>query len=73
MSIPGVKQRAAEVIIAEIGVDMTAFATPNHLTSWAGVSPGNDQSAGKRRSGKTRKGDSYLAAQYQRPRGRRGH
>jgi transposase len=92
MSIPGVKQRAAEVIIAEIGVDMSVFATSKHLASWAGVSPGNDQSAGKRRSGKTGKGDkwlratlnesanaaartkdSYLAAQYQRLRGRRGH
>jgi transposase len=92
MSIPGVKQRAAEVIIAEIGVEMSAFATPKHLASWAGVSPGNDRSAGKRRSGRTGKGDkwlratlaecanaaartkdSYLAAQYQRLRGRRGH
>jgi transposase len=92
MTIPGVKQRAAEVLIAEIGVDMSAFPTPKHLASWAKVSPGNDQSAGKRRSGKTGKGnkwlratlaesanaaartkDSYLAAQYQRLRGRRGH
>ncbi len=92
MTIPGVRQRAAEVLIAEIGVDMTAFPTPKHLASWAGVCPGNDQSAGKRRSGKTRKGskwlratltesanaaartkNSYLAAQYQRLRGRRGH
>jgi transposase len=92
MTIPGVKQRTAEVLIAEIGVDMNAFPTPKHLASWAGVCPGNDESAGKRRSGKTRKGskwlratltesalaatrtkDSYLAAQYQRLRGRRGH
>jgi transposase len=92
MTIPGVRQRAAEVLIAEIGVDMTVFPTPKHLASWAGVCPGNDQSAGKRRSGKTRKGskwlratltesanaaartkNSYLAAQYQRLRGRRGH
>ncbi len=92
MTIPGVKQRAAEVLIAEIGVDMSAFPTPKHLASWAKVSPGNDQSAGKRRSGKTGKGNkwlratlaesanaaartnnSYLAAQYQRLRGRRGH
>ncbi len=91
MTIPGVKQRTAEVLIAEIGVDMTAFPTPKHLASWAGVCPGNNESAGKRRSGKTRKGskwlratlaeaslaatktkDSYLAAQYQRLRGRRG-
>jgi transposase len=92
MSIPGVKQRVAEVVIAEIGVDMTAFPTPKHLASWAKVCPSNDESAGKRRSGKTGKGDkwlkatlaeassaatrtknSYLAAQYQRLRGRRGH
>ena len=91
MTIPGVKQRTAEVLIAEIGVDMTAFPTPKHLASWAGVCPGNNESAGKRRSGKTRKGskwlratlaeaslaatktkNSYLAAQYQRLRGRRG-
>ena len=92
MSIPGVKQRAAEVLISEIGVDMTVFPTPKHLASWAKMCPGNDQSAGKRRSGKTGKGNkwlratlteaslaatrtknSYLAAQYQRLRGRRGH
>ncbi len=92
MSIPGVKQRTAEVLIAEIGIDMTAFPTPKHLASWAGMCPGNDQSAGKRRSGRTRKGskwlrgtltesalaatktkNSYLATQYQRLRGRRGH
>jgi transposase len=92
MTIPGVKQRAAEVLIAEIGVDMSVFPTPKHLASWAKVCPGNDESAGKRRSGKTGKGNkwlratltesanaatrtktSYLAAQYQRLRGRRGH
>jgi transposase len=80
------------VLIAELGVDMTVFATPKHLASWAKMSPGNDESAGKRRSGKTGKGNkwlratlteaalsagktkhSYLAAQYQRLRGRRGH
>ncbi len=62
MSIPGVKQRAAEVLISEIGVDMTAFPTPKHLASWAKVSPGNDQSAGRRRSGKTGKGNKWLRA-----------
>ena len=62
MSIPGVKQRAAEVLISEIGVDMSVFPTPKHLASWAKVSPGNDQSAGKRRSGKTGKGDKWLRA-----------
>jgi transposase len=92
MSIPGVRQRTAEVLIAELGVDMTVFPTPKHLASWAKMSPGNDESAGKRRSGRTGKGNkwlratlteaalsagktkhSYLAAQYQRLRGRRGH
>jgi transposase len=62
MTIPGVKTRTAEVLIAEIGVDMTAFPTAKHLASWAGVCPGNDQSAGKRRSGKTRKGSKWLRA-----------
>jgi transposase len=59
-SIPGVGQRTAEVIIAEIGTDMTAFPTAGHLASWAGQCPGNDQSAGKRRSGRTRKGSKHL-------------
>jgi transposase len=91
-SIPGIKQRAAEVIIAEIGTDMSVFPTDKHLASWAGQCPGNDQSAGRRRSGKSRHGskwldwtleesalaairskDSYLAAQYNRLRPRRGH
>jgi transposase len=55
-----VRRRAAEVIIAETGGDMTAFATAGHLASWAGVCPGNDESAGKRRSGRTRKGSKWL-------------
>jgi transposase len=59
-SIPGVGQRTAEVIIAEIGTDMTAFPTAWHLASWAGQCLGNDQSAGKRRSGRTRKGSKHL-------------
>ncbi len=59
-SIPGVGQRTAEVIIAEIGIDMTQFPTAGHLASWAGQCPGNDQSAGKRRSGRTRKGSKNL-------------
>ena len=62
MTIPGVKQRTAEVLIAEIGVDMSVFPTPKHLASWAKVSPGNDQSAGRRRSGKTGKGNKWLRA-----------
>jgi len=59
-SIPGIQHRAAEVIIAEIGTDMTIFPSPKHLASFAGQCPGNDQSAGKRRSGRTRKGSKWL-------------
>jgi transposase len=59
-TIPGVQRRTAEVIIAEIGVDMSVFPTAKQLASWAGMCPGNDQSAGKRRSGKTRKGSKWL-------------
>jgi transposase len=58
--IPGVGQRVAEVIVAEVGDDMTKFASAGHLASWAGLCPGNDQSAGKRRSGKTTKGSQWL-------------
>ncbi len=59
-TIHGVQRRTAEVIIAEIGVDMSVFPTAKHLASWAGLCPGNDQSAGKRRSGRTRKGSKWL-------------
>jgi transposase len=59
-TIPGVGRRTAEVIIAETGGDMRAFPSAKHLASWAGVCPGNDQSAGKRRLGKTRKGSKWL-------------
>jgi transposase len=59
-TIPGVQRRTAEVIIAEIGVDMSIFPTDKQLASWAGMCPGNDQSAGKRRSGKTRHGSKWL-------------
>lgn len=59
-TIPGIGQRSAEVIVAEIGPDMSVFATAGHLASWAGLSPGNDQSAGKRRSGRTTKGSVWL-------------
>ena len=58
--IPGVGQRAAEVILAEMGPDMAAFPTAGHLSSWAGLCPGNNESAGKRRSGKTTKGSQWL-------------
>ena len=61
MTIPGVKQRTAEVLIAEIGVDMSAFPTPKHLASWAGVCPGQNESGGKRRASKTPKGSSGCA------------
>lgn len=59
-TIPGVQRRAAEVIIAETGGDMSAFPSAKHLVSWAAVCPGNDKSAGKRRSGKTTKGSKWL-------------
>jgi transposase len=59
-TIPGVGRRTAELLMAEIGTDMSRFPTPGHLASWAGMCPGNDESAGKRRSGKTRKGSPWL-------------
>lgn len=59
-SIPGVQRRTAEVIVAEIGTDMSRFPSAKHVASWAGQCPGNDQSAGKRRSGRTRKGSKWL-------------
>ena len=61
-TIPGVQRRTAEVILAEIGPDMSAFPTARHLASWAGQCPGNDRSAGKQRSGRTRKGSRWLNA-----------
>jgi transposase len=60
-TITGVGKRAAEVIIAEIGVDMSRFPTAGHLASWAGMAPGNNITGGKRHSGKTTKGDVWLA------------
>ena len=58
--IPGIGKRSAEIILAEIGQDMSRFPTAGHLCSWAGLCPGNNESAGKRRSGKTRKGNKTL-------------
>jgi len=90
-TIPGVSDLTAQVIISEIGIDMSRFPTAGHLISWAGLCPRNDESAGERRSTRLRKGatwlkttlvqcawagsrkkDSYLQAQFQRLRHRRG-
>ncbi len=60
MTIPGVGRRVAEVLIAEVGLDMSAFATAGHLASWAGICPGNNASGGKRRTGRTRHGSMWL-------------
>jgi transposase len=61
-TIPGVNRTTAVSILAESGGDMTRFPTAGHLCSWAGMCPGHDESAGKRRSGKTRKANRYLRA-----------
>ena len=61
-TIPGVDQRGAEVLVTEIGIDMSRFETAPRLAAWAGVAPGNDESAGEQRSGKTRKGNRSLRA-----------
>lgn len=58
--IPGVGRRSAEEILAEIGIDMSRFPTDRHLASWAGMSPGNNESAGKRKSGRTPHGNPHL-------------
>ena len=91
MEIPGVGKISAQAIIAEIGTDMGQFANEEHLAAWAGVAPNQNESAGKRQSSKTKKGnstikrtlvlsansasrakDSYLSAQYNRIKARRG-
>jgi transposase len=59
-TIPGLGGRAAEVIVAEVGTDMAQFPTAGHLASWAGMCPGNNESAGKRRTGRTTKGSQWL-------------
>ncbi len=59
-TIPGVNQRVAEVIVAEVGTDMTRFPNADHLVSWAGMCPGSNESAGKRHRTRTRKGNQTL-------------
>lgn len=59
-SIPGIGRQTAEVLLAEIGWDMSRFPSDKSLASWAGMCPGNNESAGKRRNGKTRKGSRWL-------------
>ena len=59
-TITGVQRRGAECVIAEIGADMSIFTTARHLASWSGQCSGNDESAGKRRSGRTRNGSKWL-------------
>jgi len=59
-TIPGVEQRVAETIVAEVGVDMERFPTHRHISAWTGICPGNNESAGKRKSGKVRKGNKWL-------------
>jgi transposase len=59
-TIPGVQRRTAQALIAECGIDMSVFPSVRHLASWAGICPGNNESAGKRRSGRTRHGNRWL-------------
>ncbi len=61
-TMPGVNRRTAEVMLAEMGLDMSQFPTANHLSSWAGLAPGNHQSGGKRYSGRTTKGNQSLSS-----------
>jgi transposase len=61
-TIPGIDRRIAEVILAEIGLDMSQFPTDAHLASWAGLAPGNHQSGGKRSSGRTTQGNKALSS-----------
>lgn len=59
-AIPGVDRRVAEVVLAELGPDMTPFRTHRHVASWAGMSPGNEESAGKRRKRRITPGNRWL-------------
>ena len=61
-SIPGIDRRVAEIIVAELGVDMSRFPSAGHAASWAGLTPGKNESAGKNRSSRTRPGNKYLKA-----------
>ncbi|MEU1276559.1 IS110 family transposase [Streptomyces sp. NPDC005799] len=61
-TIPGVSPRTAPVILAETGADMSRFGSAEHLASWAGVCPGNHESAGRQHTGKTRHGNPWLKA-----------
>jgi transposase len=58
--LPGINRRLAEIIVAEIGIDLQPFEDAEHLASWAGMCPGNNESAGRRKSGKTRQGSKWL-------------
>ena len=60
ITIPGIRRLLAITLVAEIGVDVDQFPTASHLASWAGICPGNNESGGKRKSGKTRKGNAWL-------------
>lgn len=59
-TIPGVNQRAASIMIAEFGTDMSVFPNDSHLSSWSGISPGNNESAGKKKGSKTKRGNKAL-------------
>jgi len=59
-TIPGVAVRSAQVLIAECGLDMARFPTVGHFASWAGMCPGHHESAGRRRSGRTRPGPRWM-------------
>ncbi len=61
-TVTGIGRRTAEVLVAEVGTDLTRFRTHRHLASWAGLCPGNNESAGKHKGGKTRKGSPWLRA-----------
>src|SRR6266702_2908166 len=60
VTIPGIGQRTAQVIVAETGADMSRFSSPARLAAWAGLAPGDNESAGKRKKAPTRKGDQHL-------------